>query len=159
MKHDEHSGGAAAAYAARAGLEAFVFMPSDTPAVNQYEAHLAGARTFLVDGLINDCAAIVRQGRERMDWFDLSTLKEPYRIEGKKTMGLELAEQLAWRLPDVIFYPTGGGTGLIGMWKAFDELAELGWIDAERRVRMVAVQSAGCAPIKPGSGLMKGPSM
>lgn len=142
-----NAGGAAAAYAARAGIEAFVFMPQDTPVVNQYEARLAGARTFLVNGLINDCGAIVRQGKEAMGWFDLSTLKEPYRIEGKKTMGLELAEQLGWRLPDVILYPTGGGTGLIGMWKAFVELAALGWIDPNKKPRMVAVQSSGCAPI------------
>jgi threonine synthase len=155
-----------AAYAARAGIEAYVFMPADTPAINQYECAAAGARTFLVDGLITDCGAIVRQGKEPMGWFDLSTLKEPYRIEGKKTMGLELAEQLGWRLPDVIVYPTGGGTGLIGMWKAFDELARLGWLEAQGPTpkkptpkksgfskkpgffpRMVAVQSTGCAPI------------
>jgi threonine synthase len=142
-----NAGGALAAYAARAGLEAFVFMPDDTPAINQYECHLAGAATFLVPGLITDCGRIVREGQERLGWFDVSTLKEPYRIEGKKTMGLELAEQLGWRLPDVIFYPTGGGTGLIGMWKAFDELAELGWLAGAKRPRMVAVQSDGCAPI------------
>ncbi len=142
-----NAGGALAAYAARAGIEAFVFMPADTPAINQYECHLAGARTFLVDGLITDCGRVVREGKQRFDWFDVSTLKEPYRIEGKKTMGLELAEQLDWRLPDVILYPTGGGTGLIGMWKAFDELEQLGWLAAGRRPRMVAVQSDGCAPI------------
>jgi threonine synthase len=142
-----NAGGALAAYAARAGIEAFVFMPDDTPAINQYECHLAGAKTFLVPGLITDCGAIVRAGKERLGWFDVSTLKEPYRIEGKKTMGLELAEQLDWRLPDVILYPTGGGTGLIGMWKAFDELARLGWLVGEKRPRMVAVQSDGCAPI------------
>jgi threonine synthase len=142
-----NAGGALAAYAARAGIEAFVFMPVDTPAINQYECHLAGAKTFLVPGLITDCAKIVRDGLERMVWFDVSTLKEPYRIEGKKTMGLELAEQLQWKLPDVILYPTGGGTGLIGMWKAFNELAELGWLDTSKRPRMVAVQSDGCAPI------------
>ena len=142
-----NAGGALAAYAARAGIEAFVFMPDDTPAINQYECHLAGAKTFLVPGLITDCGRIVRDGRERMGWFDVSTLKEPYRIEGKKTMGLELAEQMDWRLPDVILYPTGGGTGLIGMWKAFDELAELRWLDDNKRPRMVAVQSDGCAPI------------
>jgi threonine synthase len=117
-----NAGGAAAAYAARAGIECFVFMPEDTPLVNQLECRLAGAHTFLVNGLINDCGRIVREGKDRLGWFDLSTLKEPYRIEGKKTMGLELAEQLQWRLPDVILYPTGGGTGLIGMWKAFAEL-------------------------------------
>jgi threonine synthase len=142
-----NAGGAMAAYAARAGMEAFVFMPDDTPAINQYECHLAGAKTFLVPGLITDCGKIVREGKERLGWFDVSTLKEPYRIEGKKTMGLELAEQLDWRLPDVILYPTGGGTGLIGMWKAFEELAHLGWLADSRRPRMVAVQSDGCAPI------------
>jgi threonine synthase len=142
-----NAGGAAAAYAARAGLECFVFMPADTPAVNQYECALAGARAFLVNGLINDCGRIVCEGKERLGWFDLSTLKEPYRIEGKKTMGLELAEQCEWRLPDVVLYPTGGGTGLIGMWKAFAELRQLGWLDSETLPRMVAVQSTGCAPI------------
>jgi threonine synthase len=142
-----NAGGAAAAYAARAGLECFVFMPHDTPIVNQYECALAGAKTFLVNGLINDCGRIVREGKEQMGWFDLSTLKEPYRIEGKKTMGLELAEQCGWQLPDVILYPTGGGTGLIGMWKAFAELSELGWLASEKLPRMVAVQSTGCAPI------------
>lgn len=142
-----NAGGAAAAYAARAGIECFVFMPDDTPAINQYECRLAGARTFLVNGLITDCGRIVREGKERMGWFDLSTLKEPYRIEGKKTMGLELAEQLDWRLPDVILYPTGGGTGLVGMWKAFAELAALSWLESDKRPRMVAVQSDGCAPI------------
>ncbi len=142
-----NAGGALAAYAARAGMEAYVFMPEDTPAINQYECHLSGAKTFLVPGLITDCGRIVREGQERMGWFDVSTLKEPYRIEGKKTMGLELAEQLGWRLPDVILYPTGGGTGLIGMWKAFDELTALGWLADSRRPRMVAVQSDGCAPI------------
>jgi len=142
-----NAGGALAAYAACASLEAFVFMPDDTPAINQYESALAGAHTFLVNGLIHDCGALVRQGRERLGWFDLSTLKEPYRIEGKKTMGLELAEQFEWDLPEVIVYPTGGGTGLIGMWKAFDELAQLGWLATDRRPRMVAVQSTGCAPI------------
>src|SRR5687767_12454357 len=142
-----NAGGAMAAYAARAGMEAYVFMPDDTPAINQYECRLAGARTFLVNGLITDCGRIVREGKERMGWFDISTLKEPYRIEGKKTMGLELAEQFEWRLPDVILYPTGGGTGLIGMWKAFEELAQLGWLADDRRPRMVSVQSDGCAPI------------
>ncbi|HEX3724767.1 MAG TPA: threonine synthase, partial [Pirellulales bacterium] len=142
-----NAGGALAAYAARAGIEAIVFMPADTPAINQYECHLAGAKTFLVDGLINDCGKIVREGIERLGWFDVSTLKEPYRIEGKKTMGLELAEQFEWQLPDVILYPTGGGTGLVGMWKAFDELTTLGWLADASRPRMVAVQSDGCAPI------------
>lgn len=142
-----NAGGSMAAYAARAGMEAFVFMPEDTPEINQYEAVQAGAHAYLVNGLINDCAKIVLDGRETMGWFDFSTLKEPYRIEGKKTMGLELAEQLDWSLPDVILYPTGGGTGLIGMWKAFQELDELGWLDGERMPRMVAVQSDGCCPI------------
>lgn len=142
-----NAGGAMAAYAARAGMEAFVFMPDDTPAINQYECRLAGAHTFLVNGLITDCGRIVREAKEHLGWFDVSTLKEPYRIEGKKTMGLELAEQCQWTLPDVILYPTGGGTGLIGMWKAFEELAVLGWLADERRPRMVAVQSDGCAPI------------
>jgi threonine synthase len=142
-----NAGGALAAYAARAGLEAFVFMPEDTPAINQMEAYLAGARVFLVNGLITDCGRIVREGAERMGWFDMSTMKEPYRLEGKKTMGLELAEQLGWRLPDAIFYPTGGGTGLIGMWKAFGELHTLGWLRSEKRPRLISCQSDGCAPI------------
>ncbi|HEX5011397.1 MAG TPA: threonine synthase [Planctomycetota bacterium] len=142
-----NAGGAMAAYAARAGLQAWVFMPVDTPLVNRLECELVGARVVLVDGLIGDCGALLRSGTEVMQWFDCSTLREPYRIEGKKTMGLELAEQLGWRLPDTIFYPTGGGTGLIGMWKAFDELAQLGWIEAERRPRLFACQAEGCAPI------------
>lgn len=142
-----NAGGAAAAYAARAGIEAFVFMPEDTPAVNQYEARLTGARTYLVNGLINDCGRIVADGKQRLGWFDLSTLKEPYRIEGKKTMGLELAEQFQWQLPDVILYPTGGGTGLIGMWKAFNELKQMGWLARENLPRMVGVQSEGCCPV------------
>lgn len=142
-----NAGGAAAAYAARAGIEAYVFMPEDTPSINQYECHAAGAHTYLVNGLITDCGRLVREGQAAMEWFDLSTLKEPYRVEGKKTMGLELAEQLGWRLPDVILYPTGGGTGLIGMWKAFEELEAIGWIPGGKRPRMVAVQSTGCCPI------------
>ena len=142
-----NAGGAAAAYAARAGLECFVFMPEDTPVVNQYECRLAGAKTFLVNGLINDCGKIVREGKDKLGWFDLSTLKEPYRLEGKKTMGLELAEQFDWQLPDVILYPTGGGTGLVGMWKAFAELTALGWLKPGKLPRMVSVQSDGCAPI------------
>lgn len=142
-----NAGGAMAAYAARAGLEAWVFMPADTPKVNQQEAYLAGAHVYLVEGLIDECGKIVAAGKERMGWFDLSTLKEPYRLEGKKTMGFELAEQFNWELPDVILYPTGGGTGLIGMWKAFQELAEIGWIDPSRLPRMVAVQSEGCCPV------------
>jgi len=142
-----NAGGAMAAYAARAGMEAYVFMPQDTPAINVKECWLAGAKTFRVNGLINDCGRIVGEGKARKNWFDLSTLKEPYRIEGKKTMGLELAEQLDWELPDVILYPTGGGTGLIGMWKAFAELEQLGWLKSSRKPRMISCQSDGCAPI------------
>lgn len=142
-----NAGGALAAYAARAGMDCYVFMPADTPRVNQLEALAHGARAFLVDGLIHDCGAIVREGQERMGWFDMSTLREPYRIEGKKTMGLELAEQCGWKLPDAIFYPTGGGTGLIGMWKAFDELARIGWLEDEKRPKMFSCQAEGCAPI------------
>ena len=142
-----NAGGALAAYAARAGIECFVFMPDDTPVVNRLEAGFYGARAFLVNGLINDCGSIVREGAERMGWFDFSTLKEPYRLEGKKTMGLELAEQLGWTLPAAILYPTGGGTGLIGMHKAFNELRELGWIGAGERSRLYSCQSDGCAPI------------
>jgi threonine synthase len=142
-----NAGGAMAAYAARAGMEAYVFMPEDTPTINQYECVAAGAKTFLVNGLINDCGRIIREGKDAMGWFDISTLKEPYRIEGKKTMGLELAEQFDWELPDVILYPTGGGTGLIGMWKAFAELAAMGWLNSKKMPRMVVVQSTGCCPI------------
>jgi threonine synthase len=142
-----NAGGALAAYGARAGMEVHVFMPDDTPVINQLEAHLAGARVYLVNGLITDCGRLVREGAARRGWFDMSTLKEPYRLEGKKTMGLELAEQTGWRLPDVILYPTGGGTGLIGMWKAFGELRELGWLQSERLPRLVSCQSDGCAPI------------
>jgi threonine synthase len=142
-----NAGGALAAYGARAGMEVYVFMPDDTPRINQLEAYLAGARVFLVNGLITDCGRVVREGTERMGWFDMSTLKEPYRLEGKKTMGLELAEQRDWQLPDVILYPTGGGTGLIGMWKAFAELRELGWLKDERLPRLISCQSDGCAPI------------
>jgi threonine synthase len=142
-----NAGGALAAYAARAGLEAWVFMPVDSPAANRGEAALFGAHAFLVEGLITDCAALVRQGAAVMGWFDCSTLKEPYRIEGKKTMGLELAEELGWRLPRAILYPTGGGTGLIGMWKAFNELETLGWLEDATRPRLYAIQSDGCAPI------------
>lgn len=141
-----NAGAAMAAYAARAGMEAFVFCPDDTPTVNVREIAAQGAHVWMVNGLINDCGKIVGGGKETMGWFDCSTLKEPYRIEGKKTMGLELAEQFGWRLPDVIFYPTGGGTGLIGMWKAFQELREIGWI-SDPLPRMVAVQATGCAPI------------
>jgi threonine synthase len=142
-----NAGGAMAAYAARAGIEAYVFMPQDTPMINAKECWLAGAKTFHVNGLINDCGRIVAEGKTKKNWFDLSTLKEPYRIEGKKTMGLELAEQFDWELPDVILYPTGGGTGLIGMWKAFAELEHLGWLRSARKPRMISCQSDGCAPI------------
>ncbi len=142
-----NAGGAMAAYAARAGMEAYVFMPQDTPAINVKECWLAGAKTFRVNGLINDCGRIVGEGKNVKGWFDLSTLKEPYRIEGKKTMGLELAEQFEWELPDVILYPTGGGTGLIGMWKGFAELEQLGWLNSPRKPRMISCQSEGCAPI------------
>jgi threonine synthase len=141
-----NAGAAMAAYAARAGLEAFCFCPDDTPEINLSEIALQGASVWRVNGLINDCARLVESGKSKFGWFDLSTLKEPYRIEGKKTMGLELAVQSDWQLPDVVFYPTGGGTGLIGMWKAWQELAALGWISAPLP-RLVAVQSTGCAPI------------
>jgi threonine synthase len=142
-----NAGGAMAAYAARAGMEAYVFMPEDTPIINQKECWLAGAKTFLVNGLITDCGRIVGEGKTVKHWFDVSTLKEPYRIEGKKTMGLELAEQFDWELPDVILYPTGGGTGLIGMWKAFAELEAMGWLKSKKKPRMISCQSSGCAPI------------
>jgi threonine synthase len=142
-----NAGGALAAYGARAGMEVFVFMPDDTPFINQMEASLAGAKVFLVNGLITDSGRLVRENTERFGWFDMSTLKEPYRLEGKKTMGLELAEQFSWQLPDVILYPTGGGTGLIGMWKAFEELAELGWLKNGKLPRLISCQSDGCAPI------------
>jgi threonine synthase len=141
-----NAGGAMAAYAAAAGMEAYVFMPHDTPAANRIECEQLGARVTLIDGLITDCGAEVARRKESEGWFDVSTLKEPYRIEGKKTMGYELAEQFDWELPDVIFYPTGGGTGLIGMWKAFDEMEEMGRI-GPKRPRMFTVQAAGCAPI------------
>ena len=141
-----NAGGATAAYAARAGLEAYVFMPRDVPRAFIVECQINGAHVELVDGLITDAGRRVAAGRDEHGWFDLSTLKEPYRIEGKKTMGYELAEQFEWELPNVIIYPTGGGTGLIGMWKSFDEMEALGWIDSQRP-RMVSVQAAGCAPI------------
>ncbi|REJ75998.1 MAG: threonine synthase [Acidobacteria bacterium] len=141
-----NAAGALSAYAALAGIEAHIFVPSDTPSANIIECQSLGAHVTLVDGLITDCGKIVAERKEEEGWFDVSTLKEPYRIEGKKTMGYELAEQMDWELPDVVFYPTGGGTGLIGMWKAFDEMEELGWIGSFRP-RMVAVQSSGCAPI------------
>jgi threonine synthase len=141
-----NAGGALAAYAARAGMEAHVFMPADTPRINQLEAALCGAKVTLVNGLITDCGKIVREGTATHGWFDMSTLKEPYRVEGKKTLGYEVAEQCSWELPEVILYPTGGGTGLIGMWKAFDEMEALGWI-GKKRPRMFSVQASGCAPI------------
>lgn len=141
-----NAGAAMAAYASAAGLRSTVFCPDDTPDINIREIQAQGAAVYSVNGLINDCGKIVGEGKAATGWFDVSTLKEPYRIEGKKTMGLELAEQFDWQLPDVILYPTGGGTGLIGMWKMFDELEALGWIGS-KRPRMVAVQSTGCAPI------------
>lgn len=146
MPTNGNAGAAAAAYASRVGIESVIFCPADTPEINVREIAAQGARVYRVNGLIDDCGKLVGQGARERGWFDLSTLKEPYRIEGKKTMGLELAEQLGWELPDVIFYPTGGGTGLIGMWKAFDEMEALGWIGSERP-RMVAVQAEGCAPM------------
>jgi threonine synthase len=146
MPTNGNAGAALAAYATRCGIETIVFCPDDTPEINVREIALQGARVYRVNGLIDDCGAIVGKGAAEGRWFDFSTLKEPYRIEGKKTMGLELAAQFGWKLPDAIFYPTGGGTGLIGMWKAFDELEQLGWIGAERP-RMYAVQASGCAPI------------
>ncbi len=141
-----NAAGAMAAYGAHAGMESFIFMPADTPRANVREAEVYGASVNLVDGLITDCGKIVAERKEKEGWFDVSTLKEPYRIEGKKTMGYELAEQFKWELPDVVLYPTGGGTGLIGMWKAFRELASLGWIGG-KLPRMVTVQASGCAPI------------
>ena len=141
-----NAGGALAAYAARAGLEAHIFMPRDTPRANIVECRELGAHVTLIDGLITDCGAEIARRKDAEGWFDMSTLKEPYRVEGKKPLGYELAEQLNWQLPDVILYPTGGGTGLIGMWKAFDEMETLGWID-RKRPRMFSVQASGCAPI------------
>lgn len=146
MPTNGNAGAAAAAYATRARIEAVIFCPDDTPEINVREIAAQGGRVYRVNGLIDDCGKLVGAGAKERGWFDLSTLKEPYRIEGKKTMGLELAEQLGWQLPDVIFYPTGGGTGLIGMWKAFDELEAIGLIGPERP-RMIAVQAEGCAPI------------
>ncbi|HKZ78232.1 MAG TPA: threonine synthase [Pyrinomonadaceae bacterium] len=141
-----NAAGALAAYAAAAGLECFIFMPRDTPRANVVECEQTGAHVTLIDGLITDCGAEIARRKDAEGWFDVSTLKEPYRVEGKKTLGYELAEQLNWMLPDVIIYPTGGGTGLIGMWKAFDEMQTMGWV-GPRRPRMVTVQAAGCAPI------------
>jgi threonine synthase len=146
MPTNGNAGAALAAYASRAGIKTTIFCPQDTPEVNVSEIALQGAAVYRVNGLIDDCGRIVGEGVAKVGWFDTSTLKEPYRIEGKKTMGLELAEQLNWYLPDVILYPTGGGTGLIGMWKAFAELEAIGFIDG-KRPRMIAVQAAGCAPI------------
>jgi threonine synthase len=141
-----NAAGAMTAYGARAGMESYVFMPVDAPDVNKIECQVVGAKVVLVNGLITDAGKMVADGVPEMGWFPLSTLKEPYRVEGKKTMGIEVAEQFDWSLPDVIIYPTGGGTGIIGMWKVFDELEELGWIGSERP-RMVSVQASGCAPI------------
>lgn len=151
-----NAGGALAAYAAAAGLEAYIFMPQDVPRANRMEAEYADAHVTLVNGLISDCARIVAERKDKEGWFDVSTLKEPFRVEGKKTMGYEVAEQLDWKLPDAIIYPTGGGVGMIGMWKAFEEMEQLGWLEGNgssakrsgvRRPKMITVQAAGCAPI------------
>jgi threonine synthase len=141
-----NAGGALAAYAAAAGIECHIFMPKDVPMANQVEGAAYGAHVTLVDGLISDCARIVNERKEAEGWFDISTLKEPFRIEGKKTMGYELVEQNGWEYPDAVFYPTGGGVGLIGMWKAFEEMEQLGWVKG-KRPKMIAVQAAGCAPV------------
>ncbi len=141
-----NAAGALAAYAAAAGIEAHIFMPRDVPMANYLECIAYGAHTTLVDGLISDCARIVGERKEAEGWFDISTVKEPFRVEGKKTMGYELVEQAGWEYPEAVFYPTGGGVGLIGMWKAFDELEQLGWVRG-RRPKMIAVQSSGCAPV------------
>ena len=141
-----NAAGAMAAYGARAGMEVYVFMPKDAPKVNMIECQIVGAKVTLVDGLISDAGKLVKGGMDEMKWFNVATLGEPYRVEGKKTMGIEIAEQFDWTLPDVIIYPTGGGTGIIGMWKVFDELEELGWIGPQRP-RMISVQAEGCAPI------------
>lgn len=146
MPTNGNAGAACSAYASKAGIESNIFCPADTPTINVREIALQGGKVWRVNGLINDCGKIVAEGKQAMGWFDMSTLKEPYRIEGKKTMGLELAEQFHWQLPDVILYPTGGGTGLIGMWKAFKELQEMSWLKG-KLPRMVVVQSSGCAPI------------
>jgi threonine synthase len=142
-----NAGGAMAAYAARAGIKAYIFMPKDTPYANIEESRMAGAEVMLVDGLISDAAGMAGEKARAEGWFDVSTFKEPYRVEGKKVMGYELAEAFHWELPDVIIYPTGGGTGLVGMWKAFDELEKLGWLKNTKRPRMVSVQADGCAPV------------
>lgn len=141
-----NAGGALAAYAAAAGMEAHIFMPKDTPMANQVECRAYGAHVTLVDGLISDCGRMVAERKQAEGWFDVSTLKEPFRVEGKKTMGYELVEQLGWEYPDAVFYPTGGGVGLIGMWKAFEEMEELGWVKG-KRPKMIVVQAAGCAPV------------
>jgi threonine synthase len=146
MPTNGNAGAALAAYATRAGIKTTIFCPEDTPEANVSEIELQGATVYRVNGLIDDCGKIVGEGKAKLGWFDVSTLKEPYRIEGKKTMGLELAEQLGWQVPDAIFYPTGGGTGLIGMWKAFAELEAIGFIGS-KRPRMIAVQASGCAPM------------
>jgi threonine synthase len=146
MPTNGNAGAALAAYGTRAGMDSYIFCPDDTPTINVREIAAQGAKVWSVNGLINDCGRIVGEGKEAMGWFDFSTLKEPYRIEGKKTMGLELADQMGWKIPDVILYPTGGGTGLIGMWKAFNELTKIGWLTG-KLPRMVAVQATGCAPI------------
>jgi threonine synthase len=142
-----NAGGALAAYSAAAGLEAYVFMPKDVPLANRLEVEASGAHLALVDGLISDCGRMVAERKDQEGWFDISTLKEPFRVEGKKTMGYEVAEQLGWRLPDAILYPTGGGVGLIGMWKAFEEMEELDWIKAGKRPKMICIQASGCAPV------------
>lgn len=146
MPTNGNAGAALAAYGTRAGMKSYIFCPDDTPEINVREIAAQGAQVWRVNGLINDCGKIVGQGKEQVGWFDFSTLKEPYRIEGKKTMGLELADQMGWQVPDVILYPTGGGTGLIGMWKAFNELKAMGWLKG-KLPRMVAVQASGCAPM------------
>jgi threonine synthase len=142
-----NAAGALAAYAAAAGIEAHIFMPKDVPVANSMEGAAYGAKVTLVDGLISDCARIVNERKQSEGWFDISTLKEPFRVEGKKTMGYELVEQLKWQFPDAVFYPTGGGVGLIGMWKAFEEMEQLGWVAPGKRPKMIAVQSSGCAPV------------
>ena len=142
-----NAGGALAAYAAIAGIEAYVFMPKDVPLANRLEVEASGAHLTLVDGLISDCGRMVAERKDQEGWFDVSTLKEPFRVEGKKTMGYEVAEQMGWSLPRAILYPTGGGVGLIGMWKAFEEMEELGWIEAGKRPKMISIQASGCAPI------------
>ena len=142
-----NAGGALAAYAAAAGIEAYIFMPKDVPIANRLEVEAAGAKLTLVDGLISDCGRMVAERKDKEGWFDVSTMKEAFRVEGKKTMGYEVAEQLGWELPSAIIYPTGGGVGLIGMWKAFEEMEQIGWIAPGRRPKMICVQSDGCAPI------------